>query len=311
MTYSIRKLNNEELLRKIKSLAEEERKITLEVLHHLQEVYRRRLFATLGYRSLFKYVTRELGFSDGAAQRRISAMILLTEMPEVENEIEKGTITLSNAAMAQRLFQTEAELKKPIDLEKKKEILENLMNKSSREAERELIQHSSQPLAIQKPDQIKSVTPTHSEVRFVADQTLLDQLEEVRGLLANKYPHLTLSELFTEMAKLSLEKLKPKLPQKSEPKSTHKLSEVRSGVGEKVKTNQSATVVVGEPIATADEAPTQAPTRYIPAEVKRTVYYRDEGKCQYVDPTSGRKCGSSHAIHYHTRRKTPGFIPGI
>src|SRR5436305_783338 len=123
MHEQLRQLDNETLLQKTKFLAVEERKITISVLHHLREIYRRRLYAK-SYSSLFEFVTRELGYSDAAAQRRIAAMRLLTEIPEIEEKIESGDLTLSNAAQAQKLFQTEAKLNQPFSLEEKKEILE-------------------------------------------------------------------------------------------------------------------------------------------------------------------------------------------
>ena len=36
--------------------------------------------------------------------------------------------------------------------------------------------------------------------------------------------------------------------------------------------------------------------RAIPAAVRRQVWQRDEGGCSYVDPVSGRRCGSSHLL---------------
>ena len=140
----IQLLDDETLLRKTKSLAIEERKITLEILQHLEEVSRRRLFMKRGFSSLSEYLTRELGYSAASAQRRISALKLLAEIPEVEEKIKKGTISLSNAEQAQKFFRTEAKLNKAFSLDEKKRILENLANKSSREAKMELIQHSSQ-----------------------------------------------------------------------------------------------------------------------------------------------------------------------
>jgi hypothetical protein len=47
------------LLKKVKALVKEEREITLEVLHHLREVERRRLYAKIGYPNLFTYCLRE------------------------------------------------------------------------------------------------------------------------------------------------------------------------------------------------------------------------------------------------------------
>jgi hypothetical protein len=39
-------------------------------------------------------------------------------------------------------------------------------------------------------------------------------------------------------------------------------------------------------------------SRYIPAQVKRDVYLRDNGECQYVDPITKRKCLSRFKIQY-------------
>ena len=73
MSISIRFLSNDSLLEKTKSLAAEERKMTLEILHHLRESFRRRLFALQGLRSWFDYATRELEYSGAAAQRLFHA----------------------------------------------------------------------------------------------------------------------------------------------------------------------------------------------------------------------------------------------
>ena len=40
-----------------------------------------------------------------------------------------------------------------------------------------------------------------------------------------------------------------------------------------------------------------APTgRVIPAAIKRAVWERDQGRCSYVDPTTGRRCSSRHLL---------------
>ena len=36
--------------------------------------------------------------------------------------------------------------------------------------------------------------------------------------------------------------------------------------------------------------------RAVPAAVKRAVWRRDQGRCSYVDRTSGRRCGSQHLL---------------
>src|SRR5688572_10959532 len=111
--------SNEFLLQKTKELAQREREITLEILHHLREVERRHLYAEIGYSSLYEYCTKELKYSEASAQRRISSMRLLRELPELEEKVELGNLTLSAISQAQTFFRHE-EIQ---DREAKKELM--------------------------------------------------------------------------------------------------------------------------------------------------------------------------------------------
>ena len=66
-------LKDLELNEKIKTLASQERKLTQVILLHIAEVDRRKLFLRKAYPSLFEYLVQEIGYSFGAAQRRIDA----------------------------------------------------------------------------------------------------------------------------------------------------------------------------------------------------------------------------------------------
>ena len=43
-------------------------------------------------------------------------------------------------------------------------------------------------------------------------------------------------------------------------------------------------------------AKTSKTSRYIPQELKRAIFQRDCGQCQYVDSVTGNKCGSKYLI---------------
>ncbi len=67
----IRQLKDSELLAQTKALAQTERDVLTNVLRHLKEIERRKLFCDLGYGSLFEYVVNELKYSEtGHASRR-------------------------------------------------------------------------------------------------------------------------------------------------------------------------------------------------------------------------------------------------
>ena len=80
----LKSLSDSDLLSQTQSLVRRERELTTELLWHLREVEHRRLYAEQGYSSLFDYVTRGLGYAEGSADRRISAMRLLKDLPEIE-----------------------------------------------------------------------------------------------------------------------------------------------------------------------------------------------------------------------------------
>src|SRR4051812_24698029 len=104
---NLRELNNEALHRNTKKSVERETEATTAVLWHLREVERRKLFASMGYSSLFKYAVRELRYSEGSAARRIDAMRLLKQIPEVEVQIQDGSINLTHLTKCQQFFRAE------------------------------------------------------------------------------------------------------------------------------------------------------------------------------------------------------------
>src|SRR5690349_18720499 len=106
---NLQHLSNQDLIAKTKSLAHEERKITAQLLRHLQLIDQRKLYALRGYSSLFEFVEKELGYSSGAAYRRVSAMRLLKSLNEpeakkTEQALESGALSLSVMTELQTFF---------------------------------------------------------------------------------------------------------------------------------------------------------------------------------------------------------------
>ena len=91
----LKKLSHHQLDQKLKSLAQKERELLAEIILHIQECDRRRLHLELGYPNLFSYLTEGIGYSAGAAQRRIDAARLSKEIPEVLEKLESGSLNLN------------------------------------------------------------------------------------------------------------------------------------------------------------------------------------------------------------------------
>jgi len=72
----LKSLNQEELISQTDLLVKKEREVTAELIRHLCEIEARRLHLELGFGSMFEFLTKHYGYSEGAADRRLSAMRL-------------------------------------------------------------------------------------------------------------------------------------------------------------------------------------------------------------------------------------------
>lgn len=158
-------LTDQALLSDTKQLVTQERKLGTQVLYHLREVEKRRLFSDLGFASLYDYCQRELGYSAPAAHRRIVSARLLEEMPEIEGPITNGSLSLSNIAMA-------AGFLKDVVPEKKKRIIKQIENMSARECEKMLFQLSGNQLPPVKEKEKRLDVSTKAVTIILKDATL-------------------------------------------------------------------------------------------------------------------------------------------
>ena len=103
-TSSLVGLPDQVLLTHTRSLVLHEQALQLAVLDHLREIQARHLHLRLGFSSLFDYAVHELGYSEGAAWRRIKAMRLCSETAGTRERLQDGSLTLSAAAQVQNTF---------------------------------------------------------------------------------------------------------------------------------------------------------------------------------------------------------------
>ncbi len=274
---NLKNISDQVLLERTENLVRRERELLGEVLHHLKEIERRRLFSQQGYKSIFDYATKKLGYAEDQAARRISAMRLLKELPEIESKIADGSLTLTNLSMAQTLFRQESKRmsasmgESGFGREKKLEFLSKIENKSKREAEKVVIAHSSEPAQF-TPERIRAVTETHVEIKFVASNELQQKLGKIKGLLAHSHPNMSMAEAINLLCDMAIQKLDP--------------------------AEKARTMVVRKSGRTA-KSPAPDIKRRITAGERRQVWKRADSQCQ--------NCGSTHALQIdHIQPKALG-----
>ena len=202
----LKNLTDEHLLKETERLCLEERKTLSQVLHHLREIERRRLFSSLKYPSMFEYVVKHLGYSEDQAYRRIAAMRLLRDMPELDEKIKSGSIQLAHLSMANSFFNKEKQYaQKEFSKEEKMDLLSKLSNQTARQAEKIVLSMSTSPL-LHRPERERVISEEVVEINFVARLQLKDKIKKLKGLLAHKSPHLSTAELMERLCDLGLEK---------------------------------------------------------------------------------------------------------
>lgn len=284
--FSLRSLSDEKLHSKVKWLTREERNLLTPILHLLREVEARRLFSSMGYQSLFEYAMKECGYSEDQAARRISAMRLLKELPEIEEKISSGELTLSNLNQAQTLFRSEKKLDNSFSREEKLEVIKSLENKSRREAERIVLSRSSQPEAL-KPEKIRPISQNLNEVKCSVSDEVLSKIEKLKGLLAHSNPNISLAELLDKLCDLGIKEWD--------------LGVRRSGAHSKKVNKQDARrkdqAKAPQPqVASDSPAPARVTVRqnpntkrmHISNPIQREVWRNANSQCE--------QCGSTHAL---------------
>ena len=271
-------ISNHELLLIIKDKTTSERKLTLEILHLLREVEVRRLYLERGYSSLHRYCVDELHYSDSAAQRRIQSMRLLFEVPVVEKSLRDGSLSLSNMAQVQSFFNAQLKVDKHYSGVEKQEILKSVEGKSRREAEKALL--GLDPEAqVKNKETIKPVTSTQTKIEMIVDARFIEKVEKLKSLLSHKNPDLSFKGLVEILIDQALKKLDP-------------------------SQKQTAPIKSNSPAAMPTEAKEKSPqghahaSRFIPAKIKREIWVRDRGMCQFEDPLTKRKCSSTYRLEY-------------
>ena len=237
-----KQLNNKELLSQTKHLVQKERDIHIQIIYHLSEIESRKLYLKQGFASLFDYATRELGYSEGAAYRRIKAMKLCRELPGTDSRLQSGRLSLSSACQLQVFFEKKAikakEAKKrafslkptierePQKQEPKKEthLKENIFQFLNHEEKENLIKKaegcSTRATAKLLSEQDPSLSPVKEEIRFlgkgrvelkiVIDEECHKRLNELKDLLSHKNPNLSYGKLLSILSEEALKRHDPR-----------------------------------------------------------------------------------------------------
>jgi hypothetical protein len=324
-----------DLSAKLASLLRNEQHTMADFLVALVDFDARKLWRDLGHASLFSYLRRELGLSAGAAQYRKTAAELIQKLPEVEPALRQGRLCLSTVAEVAKvvtaenvgellprffgLSRKEAEALavsiRPVACPPVRAVVtvvqapvppvapslargelgevrpgEPLVpDRSVRPGELPLAAAGSvrpgevpaptapvpspaaAPAPVPRRDEAKPLSHDTARLHITVSHRFLEKLERARDALSHAKPGASVEEILEAGLDLLLEK-----------------NAKRHGQVKRPRTAQQST-----PNASATPRTNEA----VPAHVKREVWKRAGGRCEWK-LASGERCGSTIRLEY-------------
>src|SRR4051812_4233990 len=104
---SLALLSDAELLARIPAMVQAERIAIADVVEHLMEVERRRLYLDQACSSLYTYCRERLGYTEDAALKRARIARLALRLPRVLDDLRSGAIHLTGLFLLDRYLNSE------------------------------------------------------------------------------------------------------------------------------------------------------------------------------------------------------------
>jgi len=299
---SLKSLSDKELTGRLRQLVNKEKSLTLLILLHLAEVERRGLHLEKAYSTLTEYCIYELGYGDSSASRRVRAARVINKIPEVYDLLKKNQLTFSAVIQVYSVLTPEnKDTLLPRLVGKSRNEIERIMadyvppRKIFDQAKPTLVKRrvvvecalggaSSKSAAgtldlelgkmnrhsdgakdpgdkISTPE-VKEVLERMFEIRFAADEELMELIQWMKSHLSHKFPK---GASFLDIFKYAMSYVKDR----------EDLSNLKKARKSSARTD----------------------TRYIPKGVKQQVWTKYNGKCAFVG-SNNKRCNSDYNLQF-------------
>jgi hypothetical protein len=290
-------LSSEQLLAQLHDLVQRSRDFEADLLEHLAEVDARRLYLQEGCPSMFAYCVRVLRFAEAVAYKRIAAMRAARRHPDLLTTLRSGELhltalsllapqlTAENAAelIAAARHRTADEIRRTLADRKPKPDLVSSVRKlpaltgsvAKRPVQRDSAPQIPRPVSdLPRPRALDATAGTpialgreRYVVRFTANRELHAQLRELRALMRHQIPDGDIGKILARAVGVLLKQVR-----------SRKFGECS--------------------VARSARRTDRAPSRRIPAAIRRAVAKRDDERCAFVSE-NGRRCDSREFLEFH------------
>jgi len=281
---------------KLKTLVKTERKITHEILLTIQEIDIKKSYRELGYGSLYAYLTKEIGYTEGPAQSRIQAARLLKQVPEVSEDLKAGNINLSQMAMAQSAIRQEEQAEKiKISKEEKLELFEEIKSKNMFET----IKTPKKELPSFKPPKPRAIPVDDGQIQVTLQFEEKDwqKIQSLMAHFSHSVPDQKLESLLLywhSQVEAKKQKQKERV-EKQEMKVKQQMQGQNQDQSEAKTKNTSERNLSASEISPLKQRWTVVKREHIPQKIKVLLRNRAGDQCEF-HAANGKRCESKHFL---------------
>lgn len=294
---NLKNLKMQELDLHLKKLAQKERELLHDFLLALREVDARKMYLDFGFGSLFDYLTQSIGYSAGAAQRRIDAARLLRDIPELGPKIASGEIKLVHTSLIQKAArQASKERSQSVSIAEKKELLTQVAHLNTKETQQEVAHFFDLPIQMQSSEAVQA----DGSVRLglTLSKELHEKVQCAQQLISHAVPSRDLAEFLDYVAGKIIQQ---KTNSKEAPKQNSAVP-AKSANFTPPPSNSTATMAVTSKDLPPEESEIAVGKNLSTSHKKLTL--SEQKCCQYKSPLTGKICGNkwfSQIDHKHPR----------
>ncbi len=202
---SLKRLTDPELIASTKNALNLVREAETDVLRHFREIEDRNLWTEAG--TLYAFLERTFSLTADQVYPRLQAMRLMRVVPELEQKLEAGQLSVTNVLKAHQVFKAESK-QRQVTLDEKRDVLESLENTSTKEADKVLAERypdSKKPI-----EKVKPVAPNQNLIQFYVDDETLNQIEELKAKFSHQIPSGKMEDLMKILIRQANRPAKPK-----------------------------------------------------------------------------------------------------
>jgi len=261
MEQNLRQISNEQLVANLRILKTKEDTVLLEVLEHIHELERRQLYLKLGFPSLFSYLTQSLSYSESEAYRRVESARLMGSLPEIKSDIAAGRLTVTNMTEVRSAMRARKKASgRPVSKEERRQFVNAVLDCSKKEAQRNLAERVPE-ITANFEERRREHRDGSLELTVLLLPPQRQRLERARDLLAHKGPLYKAADTIDRLSEFYLNK--KDLTQGFDPR--------------------------------LEASPHNKMFGQIPMSLRRAVFRRDRGRCQYISQ-DGRPCATTYQV---------------